>query len=480
MQRMQAASLGWKLRVFDTLMVAFLFLFTLAFRESVPLWWHYDLVPSDGRTLKDVSFENQLHLLPSVVAGWVFALNSAPIYQDFRRIRSDVLLLRLVRASFVALGVVMAADFLVHFENRLSRTFILTYFGISTVALWAIRRLLIRWKGVWTQNQVDILAIGSAEEAEPFLEILRRHQSWGLRIVGVLYPDDQLSRSQMGGVPVLGKLSQLPRVLAERNIAQVFMTGRAWDNATLRFVADTCEEVGVGFSMDANFLGLGISRAEVHDFEGWSVLSFTSTPQDSEALAIKRVIDVVGALVGLTITGLVMLVVAPLIKLDGGPIFFSQRRSGLYGRPFYMHKFRSMVVDAEARKIALEHQNEMGNAPTFKMEADPRVTRIGRFIRKFSIDELPQFWNVLVGEMSLVGPRPPIPSEVEKYQRWQMRRLSMKPGLTCIWQVSGRSNIAFSEWMKLDLEYIDKWSLFLDIKLILWTVPAVLMGRGAK
>jgi lipopolysaccharide/colanic/teichoic acid biosynthesis glycosyltransferase len=144
-----------------------------------------------------------------------------------------------------------------------------------------------------------------------------------------------------------------------------------------------------------------------------------------------------------------------------------------------MHKFRSMVVNAEALKESLIEKNEAGGA-VFKMKDDPRITRIGRIIRKTSLDEFPQFWNVLVGEMSLVGPRPPIPAEVTRYQRWQMRRLSMKPGITCIWQVSGRSNIPFEEWMRLDLEYIDNWSLFLDLKLLLLTLPAVVTGRGAR
>jgi len=160
-------------------------------------------------------------------------------------------------------------------------------------------------------------------------------------------------------------------------------------------------------------------------------------------------------------------------------VFFVQQRSGLYGRPFPMIKFRSMVVDAEARKSDLGHLNEM-DGPVFKMARDPRVTRVGRVIRKLSIDELPQLWNVLRGEMSLVGPRPPIPAEVAKYERWQMRRLSMKPGITCIWQVSGRNEVDFETWMKLDLEYIDNWSLFLDLKLLLKTVPVVLVGAGAR
>jgi exopolysaccharide biosynthesis polyprenyl glycosylphosphotransferase len=238
--------------------------------------------------------------------------------------------------------------------------------------------------------------------------------------------------------------------------------------------------VGVTFSMDANFLGLSIARADVMDLGGWSVLSFSSTPSDGTALLVKRVMDVVVALGGLVVLSPILALAALAVKLqDGGPVFFVQERSGLYGRPFPMLKFRSMVIDAEAQKAKLEAQNEM-SGPVFKMKADPRITRVGAFLRKSSIDELPQIWNVLRGEMSIVGPRPPLPAEVARYERWQMRRLSMRPGLTCIWQVSGRNKVDFDNWMRLDLEYIDSWSLFLDIKLILLTFPVVLTGRGAS
>ena len=177
----------------------------------------------------------------------------------------------------------------------------------------------------------------------------------------------------------------------------------------------------------------------------------------------------------------VLLITALLIKLeDGGPVLFAQERCGLYGRRFKMYKFRSMVINAEEKLRELQAQNEM-QGPVFKMARDPRITRVGAFIRKFSIDEFPQFYNVFKGEMSLVGPRPPIPDEVKRYARWQMRRLSMRPGLTCIWQVTGRNNIVdFDTWMRLDLDYIDNWSLFLDIRLMLLTVPVVVLAKGAR
>jgi len=172
--------------------------------------------------------------------------------------------------------------------------------------------------------------------------------------------------------------------------------------------------------------------------------------------------------------------IALAIKLESpGPVFFRQRRIGLNGREFWMWKFRSMCHDAEARRAELERHNEM-DGPVFKMSQDPRVTRVGRLLRRTSLDEFPQFWNVLRGRMSVVGPRPPLPEEVRRYKRWQRRRLSVKPGLTCLWQVRGRNQLDFAEWMALDLHYIDTWSLWGDLKIVLMTIPAILMGRGAR
>lgn len=197
-------------------------------------------------------------------------------------------------------------------------------------------------------------------------------------------------------------------------------------------------------------------------------------------LVLKRVLDIVGAAALILALGPLLVGIALLIKLDSrGPVFFKQRRVGLYGALFTMWKFRSMHVDAEARKAALAAANEMQGGVIFKMKRDPRITRVGRFIRKASIDEMPQLWNVLVGDMSLVGPRPPVPAEVALYTLADRRRLEVKPGITCIWQVSGRSEIPFDKQVELDVAYIESHSLWLDIVLLLKTVPAVLLGRGA-
>jgi exopolysaccharide biosynthesis polyprenyl glycosylphosphotransferase len=338
----------------------------------------------------------------------------------------------------------------------------------------------LRKRGLDSHN---IVVIGTLIGAAPFIRSIQEHEDWGLRVIGVVLPDNNDSKNDTTegiNVPMLGQLEGLSKILELHPIHQVFVTGRAWEKDELYKIADSCEELGVQFSMDANFLGLRVAKANLQDIEGWSVLSFTSTPSSAEAMIIKRLLDIGASIMALIILSPIFLLTAVAIKLsDGGPVFFGQERSGLFGRTFKMWKFRSMVINAEELKKGLENQNEMGG-PVFKIKKDPRITGFGRFIRKSSIDELPQIWNVLMGDMSLVGPRPPIPSEVEKYERWQMRRLSMRPGITCIWQVSGRNNIDFESWMKLDLQYIDNWTLFLDIKLLLKTVPVVLLRKGAS
>lgn len=477
----------------DAIVVGSTFVVVTLAREALGEAWQVDLVPGN-RILKEVSFENQWHLGVLAVPSWLAALQFAGAYEDLRRLRSDQLFLKISRSVAMAAFLLLGVLFLLQPEAPTSRSLVLAFSVTSIATLFLARRWRHRRDVRHDARPYPILMVGSAAEALPLIDAIARRRDWGLRIVGILRgsPLDStdpgavaaartiVTTEALPKVPVLGTLADLTTVLARENVAQVFMTGRTWDTRTLRSVADACAEVGVTFSMDANFVGLETTRAEVQEFEGWSVLSFSSTPTDADALVAKRAMDLLGAAAALVVCAPVLALAALAIKLeDGGPVLFTQERSGLYGRRFWMLKFRSMVIDAEAQKGDLATQNEM-SGPVFKMARDPRVTRVGAFLRKTSLDEFPQFWNVLRGEMSLVGPRPPLPAEVVRYARWQMRRLSMKPGITCIWQVSGRNNVDFDTWMKLDLQYIDSWSLFLDVTLLLRTVPAVLSGRGAR
>ncbi len=241
------------------------------------------------------------------------------------------------------------------------------------------------------------------------------------------------------------------------------------------------EEMGVTTHYNLELPTITKARPQVEKFMGYSVITYTMNRTSYKRLFIKRVTDIIGAFVGLIITGIITIFLAPAIKLDSpGPVFFSQTRVGKNGRRFKIYKFRSMYVDAEERKKELEAKNEM-NGLMFKMKDDPRITRVGKFIRKTSLDEFPQFLNVLKGDMSLVGTRPPTEAEFEQYNEHYRRRLSMTPGLTGLWQISGRSDIEdFDEVVKLDLRYIDNWSLTEDFKILLKTVGVVLFGRGAK
>jgi len=371
-------------------------------------------------------------------------------------------------------------SFLLKF-SFLSRLFLILYTTSSILWLLANRMLILtvahslRSRGY---NVHNILIVGTGRRAQEFLSLALRHKEWGYRIVGFLDKDPKLVEAGVSGYPVLGTLDDFPKILEKTVIDEVvFVVPRAWLPVIEKCIL-YCEAVGVPATLATDFFDLEIASGVPKQLEGFTYLTFeTSRLKDAE-LILKRVMDIVSSLIFLVLSFPLFLAMAIAIRLDSpGPIFFRQIRSGYNGRKFTLYKFRSMTADAESKLEGLKGLNEM-TGPVFKLSNDPRLTRIGRFLRKTSLDEFPQFWNVLKGDMSLVGPRPPLPKEVEQYEPWQRRRLSMKPGITCIWQVSGRNSIGFEDWMKLDLQYIDRWSLWLDIKILLLTVGAVFKLTG--
>lgn len=281
--------------------------------------------------------------------------------------------------------------------------------------------------------------------------------------------------------PVLGEAGDLERLLGEQAFNEVYIAGDMLRRGEeMKKAARACELYGIPFALPAE--PFRFDRARPRDPEALQdgYLHFVVVRMGPFQKAVKRLFDIVASAGALTLLSPLLLVVAALIKLtSAGPVFFKQKRIGLYGREFYMLKFRSMVKNAEELKASLMALNEQ-EGPTFKIRNDPRVTPVGRIIRRFSIDELPQLINVFFGDMSIVGPRPTPPNEVSQYEPWQRRRHSVRPGITCVWQVSGRNDVQFEQWMYLDLQYIDHWSLKEDIKIILKTIPAVLSGKGAS
>ena len=300
------------------------------------------------------------------------------------------------------------------------------------------------------------------------------------RVIGYLAFDGEMSHARLRS-PVLDSVARLEETLKQHVVDEVYFATTASERQhEVQQAISTCEKFGVPFALPS--CSFRLTRAKPANEsavrDGYThFLSFQNKPLQ---LAMKRAFDIALSAVALLLLSPLLLGVAAIIKLtDRGPVLFRQQRVGLHGRSFNMLKFRSMVVNAEALKAQLLAFNEQ-SGPVFKMKHDPRITRIGRFIRKFSIDELPQIVNVLRGDMSIVGPRPPLPNEVARYEAWQRRRLSVRPGLTCVWQVSGRNQISFVDWMLLDMQYIDHWSLVRDFQLILKTFPVVLTGRGAS
>jgi len=296
-------------------------------------------------------------------------------------------------------------------------------------------------------------------------------------------PEQQLLMNVAGRIDIDKQpLSDLVEAMHRHSVSRViFAAGHGQLNRVEEAIG-ACEVEGVPAWLMADFIHTSISKPDFDAFAGRPMLVFRSTPEISWALLLKEIIDRVSAFVALVIMAIPMGIIALIIRITSpGPIIFRQHRAGRYGKPFVMHKFRSMANDAEMRRAELEPFNQM-QGPVFKVESDPRITPFGRWLRRTSLDELPQLVNVLIGDMSLVGPRPLPLYEVEKFENTaQRRRLSVKPGLTCLWQISGRNQVRdFRDWVKLDLDYIDRWSLALDFKILLRTVPAVILGLGAK
>lgn len=327
-----------------------------------------------------------------------------------------------------------------------------------------------------------VLVAGNREQVLRTAGNVDAHRDWGLKVVGLI-SDGTWMDAGRSPHHVLGTIDEVPALVRRHVVDEVIVAleaGRLDEMKRLEPVFLQLEEQGIVLRLLVNFLPKSLADISFDELSGMPLLTFSTAPRNELLLFVRRCADVAVSLALQIVLSPILLIVALAIKVTSrGPVLFRQTRCGLNGRPFTFLKFRSMLVDADALKATLRPFNEM-DGPAFKMTNDPRVTSIGRFLRRTSLDELPQLWNILLGDMSFVGPRPAVVEEVAQYEPWQRRRLSMQPGLTCLWQVSGRNELSFDEWMRLDLEYIDNWSLWLDVKIAIRTIPAVLLGRGAR
>lgn len=421
-------------------------------------------------------------LTATFVPIWLILLIKLGIYKDFRTRPFNEVIKIIIKVGILSVFVLSSIFFILQMKLT-SRLFVGTFTIITIILLIIDKKLTchvldkIHEKGY---NQINLLIVGTGRRAQEFIKVVKENANWGLNIVGLIDDEHGMFGKEIEGYRVLGRLQDIPAILHWKVVDRViFVVPRLWLHR-LDEVIMACEREGIATSISMDLYDLRIAHIRQTNFSTFPLLEFETFHAKEWELFIKRIFDIVLSIIFILLASPIFLITAIAIKLTSkGPVFYSQNRSGLNGRKFTLFKFRSMIVGAEIKKKHLEKMNEM-DGPVFKMKKDPRITTVGKIIRKLSVDELPQLFNVLKGDLSIVGPRPPLPVEVEMYQLWQRRRLSLKPGITCIWQVSGRNNINFERWMEMDLEYIDNWSLWLDVKILCKTFFVVLFGVGAQ
>jgi exopolysaccharide biosynthesis polyprenyl glycosylphosphotransferase len=411
---------------------------------------------------------------------WAIALYT-PTGSYYYRLKSFSVLIKelfsgLTKAFFAFTAVIFFTT------TSVSTAAVLTFFAADLIGLMLFRLSLaaaLRHYRRMGGSVRKVLIIGTGPKARAIADRICDNRPWGLQIIGFLdYRRTGLWRYR--DLPLLGHPDGLAAYIAGNQVDYIIMAVEPKDLPLTTHAFTVGEEMGVAVCLLTDFFFHPISKATPIRFMDFPAVVYSSAPDHRLHLFVKACLDRLLGALALLVAVPVGVIAAVAIKLeDRGPVFFRQIRSGKNGKPFPMYKFRTMVPNAEQLKDRLMDRNEM-SGPVFKIANDPRVTRIGAILRKTSIDELPQLINIMRGEMSLVGPRPPLPKEVAAYDRWQRRKLTVKPGLTCLWQVNGRNRIDFENWMKLDLQYIDNWSLWLDTKILMKTVPAVLKRSGAS
>jgi exopolysaccharide biosynthesis polyprenyl glycosylphosphotransferase len=315
----------------------------------------------------------------------------------------------------------------------------------------------------------------------PFIESLLEHKEWGYKIVAIFTGSEEIRKKYEKTIIILPEdyIEVLNDLMEVDMIDEVLYIKNRIATNVIRKIIRSCEELGVVFSIMYRDEKLTLSNTVRTQISNYKFLTFINVPHNTYALGVKKILDIVGSLLAVIFLSPLLITIAVIIKVTSpGPVIYQQPRVGLRGRQFQLYKFRTMVVNADELKKELEDLNE-ADGPAFKIADDPRVTKVGKFLRKTGLDELPQLFNILKGEMSLIGPRPPLPEETAQYERWQLRRLSVKPGLSCFWQVKpDRNSIKFEKWMELDLAYIDNWSLRLDFVILFKTIKTIFHKTG--
>lgn len=415
---------------------------------------------------------------------WHFIFSSSGIYSSKRLSSRLSEVVDITKA--VSLGTLAFFVMALLFDIRMVNTLYITFFWAANCTITILSRLILQFAlkhlRLHGRNLRNIIIIGTNSRALALAKSLEMNRELGYRLIGFVDNGwSKLREYQMTDHVVVSDLKKFPSFLRDNIVDEVMicLPVKAFYREISQIIS-FCEKQGILVRLLSDIFNLKLAHSRPTLLDGQSLMTFYTGNMEGNPIFIKRLFDFVVALVLIILFSPILLITALAIKLTSpGPIFFVQRRLGLNKRRFGVYKFRTMVPDAENKQNELEALNEMGGA-AFKIKNDPRIIPIGKFLRKASIDELPQLFNVLKGDMSLVGPRPLPVRDFEHFDTdWHRRRFSVRPGITCIWQISGRSNISFDKWMELDMEYIDNWSLWLDLKILLRTIPAVLKGSGA-
>lgn len=419
-----------------------------------------------------------------LLLAWHVIFSSFGMYTSRRLARRWDELKDIVKATTLGTFLLFCSHFIFHI-SLIRPEFLAVFWLASTVGTILSRnvmRSLLRRLRLNGRNLRDILIVGTNARAIQFAEKMEQNPALGYRVMGFVDQDwVGMPQFQRSGYDIVCDFDGLPQFLRGNVVDEVVVTlpMRSYHSRACE-IAELCEEQGIVIRFISNLFDLKKARSRSEEFEGDSLITHYTGGLEGWPVVFKRAVDIVVSATLILLLLPLLLLTAIMIRLTSkGPALFVQKRLGLNKRHFGIYKFRTMVVDAEKRQKDIEHLNEV-SGPVFKIKNDPRITPLGRFLRKTSIDELPQLFNVLKGDMSLVGPRPlPIRDYQGFNEDWQRRRFSVRPGITCLWQIGGRSSISFEKWMELDLQYIDKWSLALDLEILVKTIPAVLRGSGA-
>lgn len=410
---------------------------------------------------------------------WVGILAAQGLYRPRARWSAYSDAIAVARSAVILAAGTVAVLFVLGFYEDVRRFIVLIIFPIQA---WATISARVALRAIFNEarrrgrNLRSIVIVGTGPGAIAFDRKIGERWDLGLTVFGCVGPEP--AEPLRHGL-YLGSVDVLPTLFHEEVIDEVAICLPAGETDLIAEIYKLAADEGKTVRIPIELPDQVMSAGRIEDLDGTPVLSLISGPDHVIPLAAKRLVDIVGASLGLLFLSPVFAVAAIIIiATDGRPVMFTQERAGVNGRPFKIYKFRTMTRDADSQRAALRAHNEVDGGASFKMTNDPRITPIGRFLRKTSIDELPQLWNVLKGEMSLVGPRPHPFDDVAGYDTWHRRRLSMKPGITGLWQIAGRGEASFDRWVQLDLDYIDHWSIWLDFRLLIKTIPAMLRAEG--